>query len=75
MATEINRLQFTENDPRHHTAKLKGMLSQIIQHAREDVMKIDDPRGRALFEVTAEVLEGLAKAFRYYEEKSEPAWR
>jgi len=75
MATEINRLQFTENDPRHHTAKLKGMLSQIIQHAREDVMKIDDPRGRALLEVTAEVLEGLAKAFRDYEEKSEPAWR
>ena len=37
--------------------------------------KTDDPKARALFEVTAEVLDGLTKAFRDYEDKSEPAWR
>jgi len=39
MASETmqNRMQFAENDPRHHTAKLKDMLQQTAKHAREDV--------------------------------------
>jgi len=73
--TMQNRMQFAENDPRHHTAKLKDMLQQTAKHAREDIQKIGDPRGRALFEVTAEVLDGLTKAFRDFENKTETAWR
>jgi hypothetical protein len=34
----------------------------------------DDPQFKALFETSAEVLIGLAQAFRDYEQKSEPAW-
>lgn len=70
-----NRTQFAESDPRHHANKLKTMLQETGKRAREDVQKIEDPKARALFEVTAEVLDGLTKAFRDYEEKSEPAWR
>ena len=73
--TTQNRTQFAESDSRHHTNKLKTMLLETVKHAREDVQKIEEPKARALFEVTAEVLEGLTKAFRDYEEKSEPAWR
>ena len=77
MASETikDRMQFSENDPRHHSIKLKQMLHDAGEHARQDVEKVDDPKARALFEVTAEVLEGLTKAFQHYEEKSEPAWR
>ena len=58
-----------------HTARLKQMLAEAQQHAREEVAKVADPQARALFEVTAEVLGGLLKAYGDYETKSEPAWQ
>ena len=67
--------QFAEDDPRHHTIKLKGMLRDVVQHAREDVEKVDEPRAKALFETTAEVLTGLVNTYEHFERRSEPAWR
>jgi hypothetical protein len=71
----IDRMQYPENDPRHHTAKLKQMLTDVINHAREDVHKIKDPKAEALFETTAEVLMGLRKAYEDFEQRNEQAWR
>jgi hypothetical protein len=51
------------------------MLKDTAAHAREDVAKISDPKAQALFETSAEVLLGLAKAFEDFEQKSETAWR
>ena len=70
-----DRMQYGENDPRHHTAKLKQMLTDVINHAREDVSKINDPKAQALFETTAEVLTGHRKAYEDFEQKNEEAWR
>ncbi|HET8649891.1 MAG TPA: hypothetical protein VFL95_07615 [Gemmatimonadales bacterium] len=70
-----NQQNYPETDPRYHTARLKQMLRNTAEHAREDIEKVDDPRARALFETTAEVLIGLETAYRHFEEKSEPAWR
>jgi hypothetical protein len=70
-----NPTQYDERDPRHHTARLKKMLNDTATHAREDVLKISDPKAQALFETAAEVLKGLAKAFDDFEQKSEPAWQ
>jgi hypothetical protein len=70
-----DRMQYSETDPRHHTAKLKGMLTQAVNHAREDVGKVTDPKAQALFETTAEVLLGLRKAYEDFEQGNEPAWR
>lgn len=67
--------RFQESDPRHHTARLKEMLRQTAQHAREDVEKVDDPRAKALFETSAEVLLGLIAAYEHFEDRSEPAWQ
>jgi hypothetical protein len=39
------------------------------------VFKISDPKAQALFETTAEVLNGLVKAFDDYEQKNEAAWK
>jgi hypothetical protein len=69
-----DRMQFEESDPRHHTQKLKEMLTDTANHAREDVSKVNDPKARALFETTAEVLKGLEKAYNDFEQKGEKAW-
>ncbi len=64
-----------ENDPRHHTQKMAQRLQDTITHLREDVKKVDEPQAKAMFETSAEVLAGLVKAFKDYEQKSEAAWR
>jgi hypothetical protein len=51
------------------------MLDDVSQHVREDVRKVNDPRAQALFETTAEVLDGLNKAYRDFESRSEEAWK
>jgi hypothetical protein len=71
----MNNSDFPENDPRHHTANIKRMLDDTAQHAREDVEKVQDPKAKALFETTAEVLGGLRKAYDDFERKNEGAWR
>jgi len=71
----VDRMQYPENDPRHHTLKLKQMLNDTATHAREDVSKISDPKAQALFETTAEVLKELVKAFEDFEQRSESVWK
>ena len=66
---------YPESDPRHHTTQIRGWLQQIIDHLRDDVSEVDDPRAEALFETSAEVLGGLKKAYEHFEKKSEEAWR
>ena len=65
----------SKNDPVHHTQKIAAQMRQLIEHLREDVEKVTEPKAQALFETTAEVLTGLVKAFGDYENKSEKAWR
>jgi hypothetical protein len=64
-----------DSDPRHHTQKMKQRLQETIDHMREDIEKVDDPKFKAMFETAAEVLGGLKKAFGDYEKKNESAWR
>lgn len=64
-----------DRDPRHHTQKMRKALQDIRNHLREDVEKMDEPQLKAMFETSAEVLGGLEKAFRDYEQKNEKAWR
>jgi hypothetical protein len=66
---------YPESDPRHHTQNIKEMLDEAARHCREDVGKIDDPRAKAMFETTAEVLGGLITAYDHYKQASEQAFR
>ena len=43
----VDPMQFPESDPRRHTLKLKQMLTEIMEHARQDVAKVTDPRAQA----------------------------
>lgn len=71
----VDRQMYAETDPRHHTIKIKNMLSEVINHVREDVTKVSEPKAEALFETTAEVLNGLITAYTHYETKAEEAFR
>lgn len=63
----------SESDPRHHTRNIKRMLTEVINHVREDAQKVNEPKAQALFETTAEVLIGLKTAYEHYETKAESA--
>ncbi len=64
-----------DSNPKHHTQQMKQRLQETADHLREDVGKIDEPQAKALFETSAEVLDGLIRAFEHYENKSEQAFR
>jgi hypothetical protein len=67
--------QSNQDNPHHHVQKVAGRFQELIDHLRSDVEKIDEPRCKAMFETSAEVLGGLKKAFSDYESKNEAAWR
>ena len=62
-------------DPKLHSANIQDGLSQMIEHVRRDVARVEEPRFQALLETTAEVLVGLRTAFEHYSEGREQAWR
>ena len=64
-----------KKNPVHHAQKIKARMRQLIDHLREDVGQITEPKAQALFETAAEVLTGLVKAFGDYDKKIEAAWR
>ncbi len=50
-------------------------MRQLIDHPHADVGKGAEPKAQALFETSAAVLTGLAKAFDDYEKRGEEAWQ
>ena len=64
-----------DHDPVHHTRKMKERLQETITLLRKDIEEVNEPQLKAMFETSAEVLGGLAKAFSDYERENEPAWR
>ena len=63
------------SNPLEHTSNVKKEFSALVEHLRLDIPKMDDPAAKALFEVSAEVIIGLQKAFEDYENKNEEAWQ
>ncbi len=54
---------------------LRQRLAAVQLELRQAIGDVDDPQGKALLEVAAEVVGGLRKAFVHYKDKSEPAWQ
>ncbi|MCL4304212.1 MAG: hypothetical protein KJ077_51490 [Anaerolineae bacterium] len=67
--------QYSEDNPLYHTQKMKDRFMELVDHLRQDVGKVNEPKAQALFETSAEVLNGLAKVFEDYEKKNDQAWR
>lgn len=66
---------YPATDPRYHTANIRAALDDLIRHLREDINQFDEPKAQALFETSAEVLQGLGTAFAHYESGREAAMR
>lgn len=62
---------YTENNPRYHVVKVRGMLNAVMRHCREDIAKVAEPKAQTLFETTAEVLDGLINAYSRFEAELE----
>ena len=63
------------SDPSVHTRNIQRMLTEVIDHLREDLDRIGEPKAQALFETSAEVLTGLRTAFEHYERGTEKGMR
>jgi hypothetical protein len=63
------------NNPEAHVKNIEGMLEQLITDLRESISKVDDPKAEALFETSAEVLQGLQRAYQHFNQHGEEAWR
>jgi hypothetical protein len=47
------------SDPKVHTAKIRHALKDLIDHLRRDIERVAELKAQALFETSAEVLQGL----------------
>jgi len=68
-------LHETSRDAKVHTAKLRAEMQQLVDHLRRDVTLVDEPRAKAMFETTAEVMMGLMKTFQDYDVGTEAAFK
>jgi len=65
----------TSSDPRVHCANIDRQLTEISEHLRQDIKRVDEPQFKALCETSAEVIGALRTSFQHYTEASEPAWQ
>lgn len=64
--------QHTPNpDPGRHRAKVSKVPAELVRHLRDDSPRVDEPKGQALFEASAEVPQDLQTAFSHDERGSE----
>lgn len=62
-------------DAKAHSENIRSGIQELIDHIKRDISRVDDPKAKALFETSAEVLGGLKTAFSHYEEGREEAWK
>ena len=63
---------YSENNPRYHAIMMRERLTDLIEHANDESNKVEDPRAKALFQKSTEVLAGLRQSFIDYEKSLEP---
>lgn len=61
--------------PQQHAGHIASVLQQAKQECRADLQRVSDPKAQALFETTAEVIDGLCKALSDYQQSNEAIWR
>jgi len=65
----------TSTDPAVHSEHIQQELTELIDHMREDINRVSEPRFQALLETSAEVLGGLRLAYLHYDQNAEKAWQ
>ena len=72
---EMKPRTLESSDPKVHAANIERMLTEIIEHVRSDLERVEDVKAQVLFETSAEVLIGLRAAYQHYQSGSEKAMR
>lgn len=65
----------TSSDPHVHCENIERQLTEICDHLRKDIERVNKPQFRALCETSAEVIGALRTSFQHYTQHSEPAWQ
>jgi Zn-dependent oligopeptidase len=65
----------TQMTQQQHASHVASVLQQAKQECRADLQRVSDPKAQALFETTAEVIDGLGKALCDCQQGSEAIWR
>ena len=71
----MNTTDESSSDPRVHCENISRQLSELSDHLRQDIQRVDEPQFKALCETSAEVIGALRTSFQHYNEGSEPAWQ
>ena len=73
----MKKTKTTESSPAPsvHSRNIQRMLTEVIDHLRQDTKVVAEPRFGALLETSAEVLTGLKTAFAHYDQGKERAWK
>lgn len=62
------------SDPKEHAQNIENFIYELKLFCHEEISTVDDPKAKALFETTAEVLGGLEKAYSDYQSENMGAW-
>ena len=62
---------YREDKARYHVVKVRGMLNAVMRHCREGIEHVGEPKALALFDSTAELLDGLIDSYSRYETELE----
>lgn len=62
------------NDPKEQAQLIAQSIYEVKLFCHEESTRVRDPKAQALFETTAEVLEGLEKAFSDYQSENVGGW-
>lgn len=57
-----------------HAQNIAEQIYELKRYCHEETTEVTDPKAKALFETTAEVLAGLEKAYSDYQLENEGAW-
>jgi hypothetical protein len=67
-------MQAVKSNTNKYVEQIASDLDKLVVTLRQDIGKVEEPKARALFETTAEVLLGLKKAYQDYSDGNEEAW-
>lgn len=65
---------FEPSNPKEHAQYLEQYITELKNHCLEEVRLVTDPKAKALFQTSADVLAGLEKAFSDYQSENFGAW-
>lgn len=62
------------SNPKEHAQYLEQYITELKNLCHEETKLVSDPKAKALFETTAEVLSGLEKAYSDFQSENFGAW-